>query len=73
MGTLVFAIVLAFVLGFAAHRASVCTVRAVAEIISSRSSGILLSIGKSMLWVWALMIPVFAFMPSPASGSPAGR
>lgn len=64
MGTLVFAIALAFVLGFAVHRASVCTVRAVAEIMSSRSGSILLSIGKSMLWVWALMIPVFAFMPA---------
>src|SRR5882672_3075109 len=68
MGTLIFAIVLAFVLGFAAHRASVCTVRAVAEIMSSGSGSILLSIGKSMLWVWSLMIPVFAFMPAAGIG-----
>jgi uncharacterized protein len=64
MGTLIFAIALALVLGFAAHRASVCTVRAVAEIMSSASDSIFLSIGKSMLWAWALMIPVFA-RPAP--------
>jgi uncharacterized membrane protein YedE/YeeE len=68
MGALVFAIALAFVLGFAAHRASVCTVRAIAEIMSARSGSILLSIGKSVLWVWALVIPVFAFMPAAAIG-----
>ncbi len=68
MGTIVFAIALAFVLGFAAHRASVCTVRAVAEIMSSRSGSIFLSIGKSMLWVWALLLPVFAFMPAAGIG-----
>jgi uncharacterized membrane protein YedE/YeeE len=64
MGTLVFAIALAFLLGFAAHRASVCTVRAVAEVMSSNTCSIFSSIGKSMLWVWALVIPVFAFMPA---------
>jgi uncharacterized membrane protein YedE/YeeE len=64
MATLIFAIALAFLLGFAAHRASICTVRAVAEIMSSRSGSIFLSIGKSMLWVWVLVISVFAFMPA---------
>jgi uncharacterized membrane protein YedE/YeeE len=62
MGTLIFAIALALVLGFAAHRASVCTVRAVAEIMSSASGG------KSMLWAWALMIPVFALTPAAGTG-----
>lgn len=68
MGTLVFAIALAFVLGFAAHRASVCTVRAVAEVISARSGSIFLSIGKSMLWVWTLVIPVIVLMPAAGIG-----
>lgn len=68
MGTLVFAIALALVLGFAAHRASVCTVRAVAEIMSSACGSIFLSIGKSMLWAWALMIPVFALTPAAGTG-----
>jgi Sulphur transport len=45
-----------------------CTVRAVTEIMSSRSGSILSSIGKSMLWVWALMIPLFAFMPEAGIG-----
>jgi uncharacterized protein len=68
MGTLIFAIALALVLGFAAHRASVCMVRAVAEIMSSGSGSILLSISKSMLWVWALTIPVFALVPAASMG-----
>ena len=68
MGTLIFAIALALVLGFAAHRASVCTVRAVAEIMSSASGSIFLSIDKSMLWAWALMIPVFALTPAAGTG-----
>ena len=68
MGTLIFSIALAFVLGFAAHRASVCTVRAIAEIMSSGSGSIFLSIGKSMLWAWALMIPVFALRQAAGTG-----
>ncbi|MEA2910967.1 MAG: uncharacterized protein QOJ15_3048 [Bradyrhizobium sp.] len=68
MGTFVFAVALAFVLGFAAHRASICTVRAVAEVMSARSGSIFLSIGKSILWVWALVIPVLAFMPAAGIG-----
>lgn len=60
---LILAIVLALVLGFAAHRASVCTVRAVAEIMHSRRAYMLVSIGKSVLWVWAVTIPVFWLAP----------
>jgi uncharacterized membrane protein YedE/YeeE len=67
MAILAFAVVLALVLGFAAHRASICTVRAVAEIMSSRRGYMLASIGKSVLWVWAVTIPIFWLMP--ASGT----
>ncbi len=68
MAILAFAIVLALVLGFAAHRASICTVRAVAEVMSSRSGYMLASIGKSVLWVWAVTIPLFWLMPAAGTG-----
>ena len=37
MFALIFSCILAGILGFAAHRASVCTVRAVAEMTHSRT------------------------------------
>ena len=58
----------AAVLGFAAHRASICTVRAVAEIMSARTAFMLASIGKSVLWVVALTLPFFWLMPAAARG-----
>jgi hypothetical protein len=39
------------------------TVRAVAEIISSGTGHILLGVGKSVLWVSAITVPVFLLMP----------
>src|SRR4051794_13548036 len=67
MTLLIFAILLAIVLGFASHRASVCTVRAVAEIMSSRRAYMLASVGKSVLWVWAVSFPFFWLVPSAGS------
>jgi uncharacterized membrane protein YedE/YeeE len=64
MAALILASALAAILGFAAHRASVCTVRGVAEVISSRTGHMLASIGKSVLWVIAVTIPVSLLMPS---------
>jgi uncharacterized membrane protein YedE/YeeE len=64
MAALVIACVLAAILGFAAHRASVCTVRAIAELVSSRTGYILASIGKSMVWVVVITIPVLLLVPS---------
>jgi uncharacterized membrane protein YedE/YeeE len=64
MAALILAGVLAAVLGFAAHRASICTVRAVAEVMSSGTGHIWLGIGKSVLWVSAITVPVFLLMPS---------
>ncbi|HET7714484.1 MAG TPA: YeeE/YedE thiosulfate transporter family protein [Bauldia sp.] len=59
------AIVLAFVLGFAAHRASVCAVRAVAEFQHAGTAFMAASIGKSMLWVLLVTLPFFLLtMPS---------
>ena len=46
MAAVILACVLAAMLGFAAHRASVCTVRAVAEVVSSRTAYMLASIVK---------------------------
>jgi len=63
MLVLALACIFAAILGFAAHRASVCTVRAVAEIASTRAGYMLASIGKSALWVVAITSPFFWLMP----------
>src|SRR5262245_58643258 len=65
---LILADVLAMILGFAAHRASVCTVRAVAEITSTRRAYMLASIGRSVLWVWVASFPLFWLIPSAGMG-----
>jgi hypothetical protein len=64
MAILVFAVLLAMMLGFAAHRASICMVRTIAEIMSARTGYMLASVGKSVLWVWAVTIPIFWLMPA---------
>src|SRR5262249_32220395 len=64
MLVLAIASIFALALGFAAHRASVCTVRAIAEITSSRAGYMLASIGKSVLWVVAVTLPFFWLMPA---------
>ena len=68
MAILVFAVSLAMILGFAAHRASICMVRTIAEIMSARTGYMLVSIGKSVLWVWAVTIPIFWLMPALGTG-----
>ena len=65
---LIVASLFAALLGFAAHRASICTVRAVAEVISARTVFMLASIGKSALWVIALTIPFLWLVPAAAAG-----
>lgn len=64
--TFAFCCVLAGILGFAAHRASVCTVRAVAEYTHSGTGYMMVSIGKSVLWVFAVTLPVFFLLPQTA-------
>ena len=54
----------AAILGFAAHRASVCTVRAVAELTASRTGYMFLSIVKSSIWVMVVTVPFFWLMPA---------
>ena len=63
MPAFLLALVLAFVLGFAAHRASVCTVRAVAEVMHARTSFMFRSIGKSILWILAVTLPFYFLVP----------
>lgn len=64
----VVACLFAGLLGFAAHRASICTVRAVAEIVSARTGFMLASIGKSALWVIALTVPFLWLVPAATAG-----
>ena len=45
---------LAGLLGFAAHRASLCTVKGVAEVLSTRRAYMLASFAKTVLWVLAI-------------------
>ena len=59
MATFVVCLVLAFVLGFAAHRASICMVRAVAELQHSRTAFMAASIGKTILWIVLVTLPFF--------------
>src|ERR1700730_11455531 len=70
MSTLVVTAVLAAILGFSAHRASICTMSATAELLYSRRGFMLVSIVKSMLWISAITIPFFLL--SKASLAPAG-
>ena len=61
---LVFSLVLAALLGFAAHRASICTVRAVAEVLSTRRAYMLLSFIKTILWIIAITMPLIWLLPA---------
>lgn len=61
---------LAALLGFAAHRASVCTVRAVAEVLSTRRAYCLASFLKSVLWVLVVTLPLIWLMPR-TGGAPS--
>jgi uncharacterized membrane protein YedE/YeeE len=67
MAVLILSCALAALLGFAAQRASICNVRAVAELIGSRTGYMLASIGKSVLWVVVITIPFLWFMPAAAA------
>jgi uncharacterized membrane protein YedE/YeeE len=67
MAALIVSLLLAAVLGFAAHRGSVCTVRAVAETMHARTFYMFASIGKSVLWIVAVTIPFFWLIPATAT------
>ncbi|MBI1905903.1 MAG: YeeE/YedE family protein [Rhodocyclales bacterium] len=61
-------VVLVAWVGFAAHRASLCTVRAVAEILSSGTAWMLASFAKAALWT--LAVSGLVLLLSPLSGAP---
>jgi hypothetical protein len=67
MKVLVISCGLAALLGFAAQRASICNVRAAAEVISSGSAHMLVGIGKTVLWLIAATMPFFWLMPATGS------
>jgi uncharacterized membrane protein YedE/YeeE len=68
MATVAFLLALFFavVLGFAAHRGSICTVRAVAEAMHARTFMMFWSVVKSVLWIIAITLPIFALLPATA-------
>lgn len=54
-------LLMGMILGFAAHRAGLCTVKAVAEVLTTRRAHFLWSFAKSALWVMALAALAGAF------------
>lgn len=62
-------LLLAAVIGFASHRASLCTVRAVGEVMSAGSSNLLQSFGKAVLWasLVAGTLVIWLAVPAPAT------
>lgn len=57
------ALSLAAIIGFAAHRASLCSVRAVEEVLTTRRAFMLLGFAKSSLWVIGVTLLVTLFLP----------
>lgn len=51
---LIVSMVAGAILGFSAHRAGLCTVKAVAEVMTTRRAYVLISFAKSALWVVAI-------------------
>lgn len=68
---LLFAAALAALLGFAAHRGSICTVKAVAEVLTSGRAFMLISFVKTVAWVVAIALPIF-WWTTAASAIPVG-
>ena len=63
----IFLAFMAALVGFAAHRASLCTVRAVEEVFSSRRGFMLLSFAKTMLWVAGVTFVILWVWPEIAA------
>ena len=51
-------LLLAALIGFAVHRASLCTVKTVGEILSSRKAYMMATLLKAVLWVVAVSMPI---------------
>ncbi|ASJ73547.1 YeeE/YedE thiosulfate transporter family protein [Granulosicoccus antarcticus] len=61
MSNILLSLVVGAILGFSAHRAGLCTVKAVAEILTSRRGYFLWSFMKSAVWVMTLIAIIGAF------------
>ena len=64
-------LLLAALMGFAVHRASLCTVKTVAEILSSHRAYMLATLLKAVLWVVAASVPILVFLPDTAAPNPS--
>ena len=53
----------AALLGFSAHRAGLCTVKAVEEVVATRRAFMLLAFARSVLWVAGVTLAVALFVP----------
>lgn len=62
------ALLLVAFVGFASHRASLCTVRAVHEVLSVRRARVLTSFGKAALWAAVVYGTVLLLAPSAFRG-----
>lgn len=66
----VISLLCAWLIGFTAHRASLCNVRAVAEVVNSGSAHMLWSLLQAVLWMATLggvLTLVFGLAPMPAA------
>ncbi len=61
----------AALLGFAAHRASICSVRAVAELLSTRRGFMLVGFAKTVFWVIATTLALIWIAPLPGGAAAA--
>ncbi len=60
-------LLLAALMGFAVHRASLCTVKTVGEILSSRKAFMMATQVKAVLWVVAVSVPILLGFPDAAA------
>lgn len=62
-GYMIVAILLAGLVGFAAHRANICSVRAVEEVLTTRRAFMLLSFVKASVWVIGITLVTVWILP----------
>jgi len=63
LSTLLWAVPLVAFLGYASHRTSLCTVRAVADVLESRRFERFYGFLRAVLWVMLLVLPVMLLIP----------
>ena len=60
---LVPSLLLASLLGFAAHRAGICNVKAVEEVLTTRRATMFASFGKTVLWTMVVTLLLLFLLP----------